>query len=195
MNTIVQSQIDEAKALIEKSSTVLIAVSSSPTFDAVAAGLSLYLSLTAQGKRVSIVSSVPMTVEYSYLVGLDLIGSSLNNSGGRNLVISFPYQEGSIEKVSYNIENDTFNLVIEPREGYPQVTEDVVQYSYSGGAASDLVITVGAESLEDLGDLYTANRVNFEGKPIITFHTSSHPSFGKINIQSGTPPFLKKLPA
>ena len=66
---------------------------------------------------------------------------------GKNLVISFPYQEGSIEKVSYNIENDKFNLVIEPRENYPVITPEMIKYSYGGGN-TDLIITVGTSQLK-----------------------------------------------
>src|SRR3989344_4837471 len=123
----------DVKSIVDNSREILIAISKNSTMDSVASALSLYLSLSTLGKHVSVVSPSPMTVEFNQLVGVDKITTNVS-TGGRNLVVSFPYQEGSIEKVSYNIENDVFHLVIEPREGYPTITPDKLSYAYGGGS-------------------------------------------------------------
>lgn len=176
-----QNRQTDVKGVLDSSREVLIALSRNSSFDGLASGLSLYLALTANGKRVNIVSTSPMLVEFNQLVGVDKVGSNLSN-GGRNLIVSFPYQEGSIEKVSYNIENDTFNLVIEPREGYPLVTPDKLSYSFGGGSY-DLVIVVDADSLNDLGEIYSQNQNLFSQKQVINIDNSpSNQRYGKINL-------------
>ncbi|MFH1840705.1 MAG: hypothetical protein ABH807_00910 [Candidatus Shapirobacteria bacterium] len=134
--------------------TVLVTLPSQLTLDKVASALALYLSLRKIPQNVTIACEKAMTVEYSSLVGVDKVANKL---GGRNLVVSFDYKEDSIEKVSYNIENDQFNLVIRPKEGMAPLATDKVKYRYAGGGA-DLVINVGGESLAELGKLYQDNK-------------------------------------
>lgn len=182
MISISNDYINQTRTLLEEAKEITIALPKSPTFDAVAAALSLYVALSSRGKQITVVCPDQMTVEFNQLVGIDKVKNSLNGTQGKNLVISFPYQEGSIEKVSYNIENATFNLVIEPRENYPVITPDVIQYSYSGGN-TDVIITVGTVKLSDLQSLYTNNQSFFTDKPIINIDSSNeNTSFGRINI-------------
>ncbi|MBI4067741.1 hypothetical protein HY407_05140 [Candidatus Gottesmanbacteria bacterium] len=181
MQNIPQNREPQVKQVLDGSREILIALPRNPNVDSVASGLSLYLALSASGKRVNIVSPSPMLVEFNQLVGVDKIGNNLAN-GGRNLIVSFPYQEGSIEKVSYNIENSTFNLVIEPREGYPNITPDKLSYSFGGGSF-DLVIVIDAENLNDLGEIYSQNQNLFTEKQVINIDNSlTNSRFGKINL-------------
>lgn len=175
-------QTNQARNFLKDAKSVLIVIGDNSNIDTVASGLALYLALTASGKQTAIVSPIQMTVEFSHLVGVDVISNKINGQSGRNLVISFPYQEGSIEKVSYNIENETFNLVVEPREGYPIVTEEMMRYSYSGGS-HDLIITVGITQLNQLNDLYNSNQSLFKEKPIINIDIQSQNSrYGGANL-------------
>lgn len=186
MINIAPDQLNQTRSLLEQSQDILVLVPKNPTLDNVAAALSLYLALSSQGKRVSAVCPDQMTVEFSHLTGVDKVAGSFSGGQGRNLVISFPYQEGSIEKVSYNIENSTFNLVIEPREGYPQITPDLIRYSFAGGN-TDLIVTIGAASPSDFAGIYTANQALFTEKPVINidFH-SNNSRYGKVNIVDST---------
>lgn len=175
-------QITAARSLIETTKEVIIALPANPTLDAVASSLSLYLGLSVRGISATVVCPTVMTVEFNQLVGVDKIGNNISNSRGKNLVISFPYQEGSIEKVSYNIESNTFNLVIEPREGYPQVTQDMIRFSANGGNI-DLIITIGVDRLTDLGQVYNNAQSLFAQKPILNVGTGRENSrFGKVNV-------------
>lgn len=175
----------DIKAALDVSREILIALSRNPSFDAVASGLSLYLALSGAGKRVTISSPSPITVEFNHLIGVDKVSNNLTNTG-RNLIVSFPYQEGSIEKVSYNIENDTFHLVIEPREGYPTITPEKLGYTFGGGSY-DTIIVVGAPSLNDLDSIYSQNQNLFTEKQVINIDNSaSNARYGKINLVEPT---------
>ncbi|MBM3283828.1 hypothetical protein FJY90_06320 [Candidatus Gottesmanbacteria bacterium] len=182
MANINPDQINQFRALLEQTREILIAIPKNPSIDTIAASLSLFLAITARGKSTTIVCPDPILVEYSHLIGVDKIKNGVNGGNGRNLIVSFPYQEGSIEKVSYNIENNRFNLVIEPREGYPLITSENIQYSYSGGDV-DLIITIGATMLSDLNNIYHNNQSIFNSSNLVNidFHNNNQ-SFGKLNI-------------
>ena len=142
---------------------IFIFLPEEPSFDQVASALGLSLSLKKAGKTLSVNCPTEMKVEYSDLVGINQIQTKL---AGRNLVISFEYLEDAIEKVSYNIEENKFNLVVQPKVGSPPLSSDRVAYSYSGGQA-DLIFTVGVQDLNELGDLYRRSKPFFESQKII----------------------------
>lgn len=164
--------------ILKTSQEIIIAIPSEPSLDQVAAGLGLYLSLKNVGKSITIFCPSPMVVEYSRLVGLDKVKTSIGN---KNLVVSFDYIQDSIEKVSYNVEGAKFNLVVQPKKGSKPLDAKSVSYSYSGLEA-DLIFTIGATSFESLGDMYTKNQAAFENAYTanITMTVDSH--FAKTTI-------------
>ncbi len=169
--------------ILNSNQTALILLPQKPTFDQVAAGLSLYLALKEGGKNLSIACSDEMTVEYNHLVGVNKISTSI---GGKNLTISFDYLEDSIEKVSYNIEAQKFNLVIEPKPNFPPLDPNKVQYSYSG-ATADLIIAVGGQKPEDFGLFYHKEGKLFTQKTLINIDISpTNTQFGQINLTDPT---------
>lgn len=172
-------EVTALKDLLTTSSSIVILLPDTSSRDAIAAALSLYLSLTQLSKIVTIASPKPPTVGLSYLVGVNKITQSLGN---KNFVVSLDYQEGAIEKVSYNIEGNKFNLVIEPKTGAPLLSSKNVKYNYSGVSA-DLVITLEAVTKESLGAFYTQNQTLFNEKPVLVVDNRvTNTQYGKINI-------------
>lgn len=172
-------EVTAIKDLLPQAQTVVILLPESANRDSLAGALGLYLSLKEMGKQVTIASPRPPTVGLSHLVGINKLVTELGN---KNFVISLDYVEGSIEKVSYNIEGNKFNLVIEPRVGAPLINEKNVSYTYRGIAA-DVIITVGALSLESLGKYYSDNPELFSQKPVIAIHNNPKTqSFGKVQL-------------
>lgn len=181
MNTI-SGAIGDLKNVLDETKGIIILIKENPGIDDIATGLAFYLSLSSQGKQVQIICATPMRVEFSRLIGVDKIENRINDTTGNNLVISFPYEEGSIEKVSYNIENGAFNLVIEPREDYGRITPENVHYAYSGGKMSTIMV-IGCHSLDELGEIYSKNKSLIDGAQIISISTDdNNTGFGKINM-------------
>lgn len=169
----------QIKELLDKASSVLIVTHENPTADSIASSLALYLGLTDLGKKVTIACPDPVTVGLSYFVGADKV---VNEAKKNNFIISLDYQEGSIEKVSYNIEGDKFNLVIEPRPGFEPFSQEKVHYAYAGGGG-DLIITVDTIHLGGLKKLYEQDKELYASKPIINI--DRHPNnaqYGQINL-------------
>jgi len=164
----------QLQPILNSSQTVFILLPQKLNLDLVAAGLSLFLSLEKAGKKVSIFCSSPMTVEFSSLIGVDRVKNQLE---GKNLVISFDYIEDSVERVSYNIENNKFNLVIQPKEGYSPLSPQKVQYSYAG-ANADLFLVVGTDSLEELGEIYRINKKTIDEGRVMGFNIQGFQTSG-----------------
>lgn len=173
-----QAQIQKATEVLKKYNSGIIALQNNPSYDGAAAGLALYLALSKMNKHVSIVcSQVP---KYD-IVGTDKIQTAFAPSGN-HLVISFPYTEGAIDKVDYNITGDTFNLIIAPNSETTKINPKDVKFSYTGGKI-DFIITVDVPNLNSLGPIYTENQSEFQGKTIVNIdrHLINN-NFGTVNL-------------
>lgn len=174
-----QPELEKIKELVEKAKDILIVTHERPTADSMGASLALYLGFTSMGKKVTVACPDPMTVELSSFIAVNKVAQEISK---KNFIISLDYTEGSIEKVSYNIEGNKFNLVIEPREGYDSFAQDKVHFS-NAGTSADLIITVDTIHLGGLKKLYESEKDLFASKPIINI--DRHPNnsnFGQVNI-------------
>src|SRR3989338_5943533 len=166
-------------ALVGKHNLFSICLPQNPTIDSITSACVLYLALTKIGKTVSLACSSDIP-KYS-VTAVDKIKKTLA-SGGDSLVISFPYTEGSIYKVTYNIEAENFNLVVIPREGYDKLDPAQVKYNYSGGKI-EAIIVIDSPNLNNLGELYSSNQDQFRGKEIINIDRHlTNGNFGTVNI-------------
>jgi len=161
--------------VIGKGTSGIIVLPQNPTVDAIAATTSL-------GKTVTIVCTSPVQ---SDLMGADKIQANLS-VGGDNLVVSFPYADGSIDKIDYNIQGQFFNLTIAPRAGFPKLNPNQVTYSYTGGSF-DFIVAVDMPNLNSAGPLYADNQAMFQGKNIINIDRHlTNGFFGTINFVNKT---------
>jgi hypothetical protein len=168
--------------VISKAVNGIVVLPSNPTPDAIASATALYLGLLKLGKNVVLVCS--STVK-SDAIAADKIQHTLS-VGGDNLVVSFPYSDGAIDKIDYHIQGEKFNLVIAPRAGYPKLNPNQVEYSYSGGTF-DFIFTIDAPNLNAVGSLYTENQTAFQGKEIINIDRHlTNAFFGTVNYINKT---------
>lgn len=177
-----QNTLARLHEIMTKVASGAIVLPANPTQDAIASATALYLGLIKMGKNVSLVCA--QTVQ-SDLTAADKIQSNLV-SGGDNLVISFPYTDGSIDKVDYNIQGENFNLIVTPRQGYPKMDPGQVKYSYTGGAL-DFIIVIDSPTLNNLGSSYTDNQAQFQGREIINIDRHlTNGFFGTVNLVDKT---------
>lgn len=184
-----ESSLPRLIEVIQKGQSGSIVLPQNPTADAVAGATALYLALNKLGKNVSIACT--NKVNYS-LTASDKISTQLA-MGGDNLVVSFPYIDGTIDKVDYNIQGSNFNLIISPRPGTPKLNPKQVKYSYSGGSV-DFIIVLDAPTLNSVGTLYTENQKQFQGKDIINLDRHLTNSFyGTVNFVNKTSSSISEL--
>lgn len=168
--------IDLFQEEIASASSLLILIPKEPNFDQVAAGLSLYLTLSAYGKSVAVACPTPMIVEFNRLVGVNKVDQELGN---KNLTIKFSgYRADGIERVSYNIEDGQFMLTVVPKPNVPAPRQDQIVFSFSGVAA-DLVFLVGFSGKEDFGNFDKDQNI-FDKK---LYLIGIHPAQGLPQVQ------------
>lgn len=142
--------------VLSASRAALIVLPENPAFDHVAAALALRLALKEWGKEANVVCPTPMIVEFNRLVGVDKVQ---RNIADKNMTIAFEgYNAEDIEKVSWNIEDGQFTLVVSPKSGVTAPTQDQVKLGYRGVSAG-LVIVVGSQNKKDLGELADSNEL------------------------------------
>lgn len=150
--------IQKINEVVGKNDAVAIAVGKNPTIDDMGAALALYLSLRDLQKQVSIASPTEPIVEVSSLVGIDKVEQSFDATGG-DLIVSFPYKEGEIEKVSYTLEDGYLNIVVKAQDGTLSFGEKDVLFRRGGSGSVKLLFIIGTPRLSDLGNLFNAEEM------------------------------------
>lgn len=149
--------LQKLKDAIAKSNSIGIAVGQNPSIDEMGAALSLYLLLRDANKRVSVASPTDPIVEISSLVGIDRVQRNFGGDSG-DLIVSFPYKEGEIEKVSYTLENNYLNIIVKSAEQGLSFDERDVRYTRGSGSI-DLLIIIGAAHLDEIGDVIDSQKL------------------------------------
>lgn len=172
------NELNQFQQSVERARSILVILSNRPTTDHIAAALALYLALPEIGKNVNVAcGSKPSNA--SSLIGSDKIVSSIGSSS--NFIVSLDYEEGSIEKVSYNIEGDKFNLVIEPRPGF-NFSKDKVHFNNGVGQA-DLLIMIGVSNPQDTGEMFSQLEPMMGKADVINIDTNNrNMRYGRTNL-------------
>lgn len=163
------------KDLITQHQAIGVVVKPNPSLDEMAGGLGMYLVLGKMGKQASIACPTDVVVGLSNLVGIQKVSKSLGSSSGKggNLTVSFPYQEGEIEKVSYTQENGLLNILVQAGQNGLSFSQNDVKFSQPGGSGAmpTLLFAIGVPSLLEVSSLVPQDAlqnmtvVNIDNKP------------------------------
>lgn len=167
--------------LISRNEKIGIAVGKGPTIDTMGGALALYLALISLRKKVTVACVEEPTVAISSLVGIDKVRTTLDGESA-DLVVSFPYREGEIEKVSYTIEEGNLNIVVKAADTGLSFSEKDVQYRRNGGVPT-LLFIVGTPRLSDLGSLFDATELK-DTTVVNIDNTSQNQGFGDVTFVS-----------
>ncbi|MFA6532956.1 MAG: DHH family phosphoesterase [Patescibacteria group bacterium] len=184
-----QNTLTRIQEITTKCRSAVIVIPPNPTVDAIASSTSLYLALSKMGKTVSIACSQKVQ---SDLIASDKI-QNIIGAGGDSLMVSFPYTDGAIDKVDYNIQGESFNLVVTPRPGFQKLNPNQVKFSYTGGLV-DAIFVIDAPTLNSLGTIYTENQNQFNGKDIINIDRHlTNAYYGTVNYVNKTISSISEL--
>lgn len=175
MDTFVFKQIRD---LLSTANTAAIVVGKNPTIDDMGAALSLYLSLSAGGKTAVIAAPDHPTVEISNLVGIDKVKTTLGMSGG-DLVVSFPYRDGEIDKVSYTLENEQLNIIVKAGPQGLNFSQRDVKFSSGASSKPNILFIVGSPRLSDLSTIFDVADLK-DTKVINIDNKSENQGFGDV---------------
>ena len=159
----ISQEIEILRNLLAQSNEVGIVVGTHQSIDTMGAALGLYLSLSQSRKNVQIVSKKDPIVEISNLVGIDKVSKQFKGDT-RQLIVSLPYAQGEVGKVSFKEDGGRINFNLTAAEGRtitPFDTQDV-RLIWSGASPS-LVITIGVSKNDELiGIVENAKIVNID---------------------------------
>ena len=162
--------------LIDKAKKSLIIISEGADADVVSAALALSSIIKSKDGIVHLYSPKKLEGDIALISGADQIKSTFES---KNLILSFDYTKHPIEKISYKMNKNTFDLIVKPRLG--NISLDEIQTSFSGGDYS-LIIFIGVESVDNL-PIFKRNREFFESLPSINIDIKEeNKRFGKLNI-------------
>lgn len=162
------------KDLLEKSKRILILTRENPSPEVLASMLAFYQQFSPEKEIFLAAKAVSANLES--LGETDKINNQLP---ARNLVISFDYIEGMIDKVSYNVEGNKFNLIISPRSG--AISPEKVEYHYAGGGY-DLLIVLNTPNVESLGSIIERENYLFDLPSVNIDNNLNNQNFAKLNI-------------
>ncbi len=181
------SQLTELKTLLPNAKNILIALPAGADIDKFASGLALFLSLEQQNKEVAIVSDDTVRVSQAHLFGIDHVAKNLPQTGGGNFVLTLEgvaSPDGTIpalEKLDWYPEGSNLNLVFHVTAG--QTFQPAKVIPRFQGSGLDLIFTIGAASLNSLGNIYNSNPEAFSGIHIVNIDNQmGNTSFGSTNI-------------
>lgn len=128
--------------LIKEARHILILTGKDPDLDVLGAAFFLEKTFSSLGKNIQIVAKGRLPADYSHLSG-----KIKEKIEPKKLVVSFNYRKNSIEKVSYDMDSENFNVLIYPRD--KEISKEDVQL-FHAGLDPDLAICLGLASLSDL---------------------------------------------
>ena len=165
---------------IEKAKNILLVFPMEWDSDSVAATLSLFVYLKRMEKLVDIAGAKPNNNMgfLSFLPNFNEIKNTLEHL--RRFIVSLDISKTKVSQIKYVVENDQLNFIVSPQDGWFEandVSSKVGEFLY------DLIITIGADDLESLGNIYDQNIEFFYKTPIINISCrATNEEFGQINF-------------
>ena len=164
--------------LVKKSNKILVVLPENLSADALGSGLALRRFLLKLEKDVSIVSGGPAP---DFLKFLPEVGSLTSEIGAvKSLVVAVNTSQKKIAEISYQTKADKVEIYLKS-EGEVFTPEDLNFRTEKFPV--DLIITLEAKSLADLGRVYDKQPdVFFETPKINIDHQAGNEYFGSINL-------------
>ncbi|MDR3642776.1 MAG: hypothetical protein P4L74_04085 [Candidatus Doudnabacteria bacterium] len=177
-------------SLIKKSQKVLIALPDPATTDALASALALRLFLLKLQKDVVVAGSGKQAGEsLQFLPDVSAVKSVLE--GGKSLVITVDTSQKKLAEISYQTGELKAQVFLKSKDG--EFTPEDLSFAQEKFPL-DLIITVGAKSLENLGRLHEQNADLFYETPKINLDVSAaNEYFGSVNLVDVTATSIAEL--
>lgn len=177
MNT---TPFSQARELIHRSNSIALAFPREHDEEVYGACGALFFALTKLGKKayVYIPSSWSIPEKFTFLPSFHKIFKSLDRN---ELALSLPCS--SLSSVRYEKTDGGIIFYIQTADESAPTKEELSLVCKP--TQCDLLITLGAQTIEQLGELLECYPQLFEEVPILSIdHNPDHEAFGKVNIVS-----------
>lgn len=172
------SQIEQIKQLVTDAKHVLITFRKDATGDTIASATGLLLFLQKLDKTVDVVcDGFTLPKQYSFLKQSDAISDTFSHL--QKFIITLDVEETGVEELSYDLKNQKLRIFVTPKKGFltrKHVRTAQTDFKY------DLIVTLGTQDLDALGEHFTQHGELFFKTPIINVdHDPSNERYGQIN--------------
>lgn len=165
--------------LINESNNVLMIADPIFNLDKIASILSLSLFLQKLDKNINIYFQGNIEKKYSFLNGLELLNDKIEIKN--NLTISISTKNTKAQELSYEQKEDRLEIYLTPEKNKKFSKEDVI--ITDNQKMFDLIITIGIEDIEKIGNFYNNNIDFFNNTKIINIDNNTiNTRFGQINL-------------
>ncbi len=145
--------------------------------DALGSALAIASVLDAMDKQVNVAIEEFDPAKMSFLPGIERVQSSI---GQKSLVVSIDVGANPIERINYNSDDTTFNLILTPKAG--QVDVDQIQYSYAG-LSYDAIVVVDTSAKALVGEWINNFAKELRDIPVINIdHHADNGLYGTLNL-------------
>lgn len=163
---------------VRKSNKILIVLPENLTADSLSAGLALRLFLSRLQKDVVVATSGRVPENLKFLPGVNLVQNEIGM--GKSLVITVDTSVKKMEEVSYQTGADKVQIYLKSKD--VQFDQNDLSFSQEKFPV-DLIVCLGAKSLEDLGALYEQRADLFFETPKINIdNKTNNEYFGQLNF-------------
>lgn len=174
---------DQARNIIERFQNILIVPSLSSPGDGLGSALALFFTLKKLGKNASILKQeIPERLGFL---------TELANGPDKDFIISVDTADRNISKMRYEKQGQDLKIYLTLNQGEIEAKDvsfalapatEKIEFSDLNPAA-DLIIVLGAGSLEDLGDVFYQNTDFFYERPILNIsNLLENENFGEVNL-------------
>lgn len=167
--------------LLKEKKHVLITSTANTGGDGIASASAIALFLDVIGIRSDIViAGIQDTARYNFLPKVNTIKSKFEYL--KKCILNIDISDSGIQELSYDVDKTTniLRIYITPKQGEiarEHITTSESLYKY------DAIITLDADDLSSLGELYTEHTPLFFETPLINIgHTPANEHYGNINI-------------
>jgi len=174
---------DQARNIIERFQNILIVPSLNSPGDGLGSALALFFTLKKLGKNASILKQeIPERLGFL---------TELANGPDKDFIISVDTADRNISKMRYEKQGQDLKIYLTLNQGEIEAKDvsfalapatEKIEFSDLNPAA-DLIIVLGAGSLEDLGDVFYQNTDFFYERPILNIsNLLENENFGEVNL-------------
>lgn len=169
---------EQLKNQIDSAENILLLTSEKPSLDAVAANWALSHLLKSLGKNPVVLQKGTSPDSFSFLAAPEKMEAEIK--GARDFVLSFDTKRNKITDFRTENKIDSFDIYITPEKA----AIDPRDFSFIPAKFKyDLVIVVGCQNLECLGEMREKNSDLFFEVPLANIdNASTNENFGQINL-------------
>ena len=169
---------EQALQLLKHAKRPVIVLPHECGVDGFASAYALARVFKSMETEVDIVAPDPAPKSLDFLAYPERVRASFGQL--RKFVVSVDVSKAPLEELSYSVEAGELSIFLTPRDGFwseSDIKTRTSTYRY------DLIITIGAHSLEAIGDLYTKNSEFFYEVPTLNIdHSPENEHYGQVDI-------------